>query len=90
MVNANGKIHTWTTAQVKSVMEKMGFAIPSKVTDGDMAYTANMAYADFTPTCLRTMRPAFDMRIWSPMIPTVTRVCRSADGQPMLSVNRLS
>lgn len=53
MVNANGKVHTWTTEQVVGAMQKMGFSIPSKVTDGDVAYTANMAYADFYPELLK-------------------------------------
>lgn len=53
MVNAGGQQHSWTTAQVKKAIESLGLSIPGKVTDGDVAYTANMAYADFYPDPLK-------------------------------------
>lgn len=53
MVNANGQPHTWSVGQVKSSLENMGLGIPAKVTLGDMAYAANMAYADFYPEVLK-------------------------------------
>ena len=64
MVNAGGQQHSWTTAQVKKAIESLGLSIPEKVTDGDVAYTANIAYADFYPdplkdeaSCLGRKRP---------------------------------
>lgn len=53
MVNASGQQHSWTTAQVKKAMEGLGLGIPEKVTDGDVAYAANMAFADFYPDPLK-------------------------------------
>lgn len=53
MQNANGQQHSWTAAQVKKVMESLGLTIPSKVTTGDVAYLANMYYADLFPDPLK-------------------------------------
>ena len=53
MENANGQQHTWTTSQVKKSMESLGLTIPSNVTPGDVAYLANMYYADLYPDPLK-------------------------------------
>ena len=52
MVNASGQQHNWTTLQVKKSMENMNLII-NKGTYGDLAYAANMAYADFYPDPLK-------------------------------------
>lgn len=49
MVNASGQQHSWTVSQVKKSMENLGLSIPNNVTPGDIAYLANMYYADFYP-----------------------------------------
>lgn len=53
MENANGQSHSWTVSQVKKSFESLGFAIPDNVTPGDVAYLANMYYADQYPDPLR-------------------------------------
>lgn len=53
MENSDGQKHTWTTAQVRKAMKSLGMDIPDEMTDGDVAYTANMAYADFYPDPLK-------------------------------------
>lgn len=53
MQNANGQTHSWTASQVKKSMESLGLNIPSNVTSGDMAYLANMYYADLFPDPLK-------------------------------------
>lgn len=53
MQNANGQVHTWTTSQVKKAIESFGLTIPSTVTAGDVAYLANMYYADLYPDPLK-------------------------------------
>ena len=53
MQNANGQQHSWTTGQVKKSMDSLGFTIPSNITPGDVAYLANMYYADFFPEPLK-------------------------------------
>lgn len=53
MENANGEKHNWTTEQVKKAIAGLGLASNSKqvneTTDGDIAYLANMYYADLFP-----------------------------------------
>lgn len=53
MENANGQQHSWTASQVKKSMESLGLSIPSKVTNGDVTYLANMYYADLYPDPLK-------------------------------------
>lgn len=53
MVNTSGNAHSWTTEQLRSVLGP--FTPTHNETSGDMAYTANMAYADFYPTILDTV-----------------------------------
>jgi hypothetical protein len=53
MVNASGSAHSWTTEQLRSVLGP--FTPTHNETCGDMAYTANMAYADFYPAVLDTV-----------------------------------
>ena len=53
MENANGQSHSWTAAQVKKSIESLGLSIPSKVTNGDVTYLANMYYADLYPDPLK-------------------------------------
>lgn len=52
MVNSNDSTHTWTTEQVQNVCDVLNLEIPSTSTIDDVAYTANMAYADFYPELL--------------------------------------
>lgn len=52
MVNASGNVHSWTADQLRSVLGP--FTPVHNETGGDLAYTANMAYADFYPTVLDT------------------------------------
>lgn len=59
MVNANGQVHTWTVNQVKKSLENLGISHSDKITSGDMAYTANMAYADFYPDVLKDEASCF-------------------------------
>lgn len=54
MKNANGQTHTWTAAQVKKALESLGYMPSSKdATLGDIAYAANMLYADFYPEVIK-------------------------------------
>lgn len=53
MVNTSGSAHSWTTEQLRSVLGP--FTPTHNETSGDMAYTANMAYADFYPAVLDTV-----------------------------------
>lgn len=53
MQNASGQVHSWTTVQVKKTMESLGLTIPNTVTAGDVAYLANMYYADLYPDPLK-------------------------------------
>lgn len=48
MVNANGKVHTWTAEEVKRAMLEHGIETPEGATLGDIVYAANMLYADFS------------------------------------------
>lgn len=54
--NADGTNHKWTTEQVKNVCDTFGFNIPDTSTIEDVAYTANMAYADFYPDLLNAQQ----------------------------------
>lgn len=53
MVNTSGSAHSWTTEQLRNVLGP--FTTTHNETSGDMAYTANMAYADFYPAVLDTV-----------------------------------
>lgn len=53
MENADESSHNWTTAQVKAAITGMGVKIPDTVTWGDVAYLANMYYADLYPEILK-------------------------------------
>lgn len=52
MVNSNNQEHTWTSEQVQNVCNVLNLKIPNTSTIEDVAYTANMAYADFYPELL--------------------------------------
>lgn len=54
-IEANGKMATYAIpeSQVKKSMESLGLSIPSKVTNGDVTYLANMYYADLYPDPLK-------------------------------------
>ena len=53
MENADGSEHNWFTTQVKAAILGMGVKIPDSVTWGDVAYLANMYYADLYPEVLK-------------------------------------
>lgn len=53
MKNADGSGHTWSVRQVDNALRELGIDIPKTSCVADMAYTANMAYADFFPYVLR-------------------------------------
>ena len=53
MENADSSNHNWTTAQVKAAITGIGVKIPESVTWGDVAYLANMYYADLYPEVLK-------------------------------------
>lgn len=53
MENADGSSHNWATAQVKAAIMAMGQKVPETVTWGDVAYLANMYYADLYPEVLK-------------------------------------
>lgn len=53
MVNTSGSAHSWTTEQLRNVLGP--FTPTHNETSGDIAYTANMAYADFYPAVLDTV-----------------------------------
>lgn len=52
MVNVDGTKHCWTVEEVKEATN--GMDIPHGTTIGDMTYLANMAYADFYPSVIKT------------------------------------
>lgn len=79
MENANGKSHSWTTAQVKSTMISLGLTIPSNVTYGDAAYLANMYYADLYPEPLTDENAC---------IKAAYKVCNDVDGYEGMIFNR--
>ena len=49
MINANGTNHRWDAEAMQRNLSASGYTIPDTSTIGDIAYTANMAYADFFP-----------------------------------------
>lgn len=53
MKNATGMKHTWTVDEVLTAYKGMGYKMPEGVTEGDVLYLANMAYADYYPTLLK-------------------------------------
>ncbi len=53
MVNANGDKHTWTVQQVMDTIAGLNITIPEGISPGDIAYTSNMAYADFYPDVVK-------------------------------------
>ena len=54
MENANGEAHNWTTQQGTAAIESMRQRVKPYVTNGDLAYAANMCYADFFPSLAKT------------------------------------
>lgn len=54
MENADGSTHNWTSAQVAKALEPQRSKMPASITDGDLAYAANMCYADFFPGLAKT------------------------------------
>lgn len=55
MTNAHGDpAHHWGIEDVKSAFERLGFKKPEENTWGDVAYSANMHYADYYGTTLKT------------------------------------
>ena len=55
MENAKGEEgHHWSVEQVKSVFEKLCYQKPEENTWGDVAYSANMHYADYFGITLKT------------------------------------
>lgn len=54
MENNDGSTHNWTAAQVAKALEPQRAKMPAFITDGDLAYAANMCYADFFPGLAKT------------------------------------
>ena len=55
MTNAHGDpAHHWGVEDVKSAFERLGFKKPEENTWGDVVYSANMHYADYYGTTLKT------------------------------------
>lgn len=55
MQNAHGEAnHHWSVADVKSAFERFGLSKPEEITWGDIAYAANMHYADYFGVSLKT------------------------------------
>lgn len=55
MQNAHGEAnHHWSVADVKSAFERFGLSKPEEITWGDVAYAANMHYADYFGMSLKT------------------------------------
>lgn len=55
MENSDKSNHRWTTKSLVKTLVNKGFKIPEElVTWGDIAYTANMAYADFYPSICKS------------------------------------
>lgn len=46
--------HSWSVEDVKNAFEKLGLKKPSETTWGDIAYSANMAYADYFGILFKT------------------------------------
>lgn len=54
MLNAGGDRHSWTAAQVKAAVAGLGLKLSAGSTCGDLAYLANMFYADLYPKALES------------------------------------
>lgn len=54
MENRDGTSHYWTREEVMGAMQKMGLKLPEDVRPCDAHYVANMAYADFYGSSLKT------------------------------------
>lgn len=55
MQNVHGEpTHHWSVEDVKSAFERLGYKKPEESTWGDVAYSANMHYADYFGTTLKT------------------------------------
>lgn len=55
MENAHGEPgHHWSVTEVKDAFARIGLGKPEKSTWGDVAYSANMAYADYFGASLTT------------------------------------
>ena len=55
MKNSYGsEAHHWTVSEVKSAYERLGYTKPEESTWGDIAYAANMAYADYYGMSIET------------------------------------
>lgn len=54
MTNANGETHNWTTSQVMENIDRTKGHVKPYVSNGDLAYAANMCYADFFPDVVKT------------------------------------
>ena len=50
--NKNKTNHKWSVEQIKDAINRLGYTIPATSVIEDIAYTANMAYADFHPALL--------------------------------------
>ena len=50
--NKNKTNHKWSVEQIKDAINRLGYTIPTTSVIEDIAYTANMAYADFYPDLL--------------------------------------
>lgn len=46
--------HSWSVEEVKAAFEKLGLLKPDNITWGDVAYSANMHYADYFGISLKT------------------------------------
>ena len=53
MVNSDGTNKHLDVADIKQIIDELGYIIPLSSTIGDIIYTANMAYADFYPLLLK-------------------------------------
>lgn len=60
MVNADGKAHSWKVEEVKAAFPSLGFSLKNGYTWGDVAYMANMIYADYIQ-CLKSETDALKM-----------------------------
>lgn len=54
MKNRNGLYHSWSVNDIKNAFERIGLEKPEEYTWGDATYAANMAYADFYGSSLKT------------------------------------
>lgn len=54
MVNADGSSHNWTSEQVAKALQPKREKMPPFITDGDLAFAANMCYADIYPDIAKT------------------------------------